>query len=52
MQQSIERLFDEKPAAYTEEHFRLFQEFKDALNSGQARAAEPDSAAASGWGLW
>jgi 2,3,4,5-tetrahydropyridine-2-carboxylate N-succinyltransferase len=46
---SIERLFDEKPPSYTEEHFRLFQEFKDALNAGLARAAEPDSAASSGW---
>ncbi len=49
MRESIERLFDEKPAAYSEEHFRLFQEFKDALNSGEARAAEPDNSAASGW---
>ena len=38
----IEKLFDEKPETYTEEHFRLFQAFKDALNSGAVRAAEPD----------
>ena len=46
---SIEALFDEKPPTYIEDHFRIFQAFKDALNAGQARAAEPDSAAASGW---
>ena len=45
----IERLFDENPARYTDEHLRLFQQFKDALNAGEIRAAEPDSARASGW---
>jgi 2,3,4,5-tetrahydropyridine-2-carboxylate N-succinyltransferase len=45
----IERLFDEPPAQYTEEHFRLFREFKDALNRGEIRAAEPDGAAQTGW---
>jgi 2,3,4,5-tetrahydropyridine-2-carboxylate N-succinyltransferase len=45
----IERLFDEPPAQYTEEHFRLFGEFKDALNRGEVRAAEPDPAAKTGW---
>jgi 2,3,4,5-tetrahydropyridine-2-carboxylate N-succinyltransferase len=49
LRESIETLFDEKPPAYEEEHFRIFQTFKDALNAGQARAAEPDSSAASGW---
>jgi 2,3,4,5-tetrahydropyridine-2-carboxylate N-succinyltransferase len=45
----IERLFDEPPAQYSEEHFRLFAEFKEALNRGQVRAAEPDAAAKTGW---
>lgn len=45
----IETLFDSKPESYTEDHFRLFQRFKDALNSGQVRAAEPDPSAKSGW---
>ena len=45
----IERLFDEPPAQYTEEHFRLFREFKDALNRGEIRAAEPDSSSKTGW---
>lgn len=49
MQAEIENLFDNKPESYTEEHFRLFQEFKAALNAGVVRAAEPDAAAASGW---
>ena len=45
----IERLFDEPPAQYSEEHFRLFDEFKDALNRGVVRAAEPDPVAKTGW---
>ena len=45
----IERLFDSPPAQYTEEHFQLFREFKDALNRGEVRAAEPDPAATNGW---
>jgi 2,3,4,5-tetrahydropyridine-2-carboxylate N-succinyltransferase len=45
----IERLFDEQPAQYSEEHFRLFGEFKNALNRGEVRAAEPDGAAKTGW---
>ncbi len=49
LQADIERLFDEKPETYTEDHFRLFQEFKDALNAGRIRAAEPDTSAKSGW---
>jgi 2,3,4,5-tetrahydropyridine-2-carboxylate N-succinyltransferase len=49
LQSEIEKLFDEKPDTYTEEHFRLFQSFKDALNAGQVRAAEPDAASPSGW---
>jgi 2,3,4,5-tetrahydropyridine-2,6-dicarboxylate N-succinyltransferase len=49
MQTDIERLFDDKPETYTEDHFRLFQQFKDALNSGAVRAAEPDPSSPSGW---
>ena len=37
MQTEIETLFDEKPATYTEEHFALFQRFKEALNAGAVR---------------
>jgi 2,3,4,5-tetrahydropyridine-2,6-dicarboxylate N-succinyltransferase len=45
----IEQLFDAPPAQYTEEHFALFRAFKDGLNRGEIRAAEPDPAAKSGW---
>ncbi len=45
----ITTLFDEKPAAYTEEHFELFAQFKEALNTGAIRSAEPDSSTPSGW---
>ncbi len=45
----IEKLFDQPPAAYTEEHFRLFQAFKAELNAGRIRAAEPDASTPSGW---
>lgn len=49
MQAEIERLFDSPPETYIEEHFRLFQKFKDELNYGLIRAAQPDAAAPSGW---
>ncbi len=45
----IERLFDESPARYGEEHLALFQRFKNALNAGEIRAAEPDAASKTGW---
>ena len=49
LRESIERFFDAPPAQYAEEHFRLFQSFKDRLNAGEIRAAEPDAAAPTGW---
>ncbi len=49
MQVEIEKLFDEKPQTYTHEHFHLFQEFKQALNAGEIRAAQPDSSTKTGW---
>ncbi|HEY1207177.1 MAG: 2,3,4,5-tetrahydropyridine-2,6-dicarboxylate N-succinyltransferase [Bryobacteraceae bacterium] len=49
LEAEIEALFDQKPETYTAEHFRLFASFKEALNGGEVRAAEPDAAAASGW---
>jgi len=45
----IEALFDENPPQYTEAQRRLFQQFKDALNAGHVRAAEPDASATTGW---
>ena len=49
MRIEIEALFDEKPQTYTEDHFALFQRFKQALNAGEVRSAEPDLEARSGW---
>lgn len=45
----IEKLFDEAPKHYEEEHHRLFRDFKAALNRGEIRAAEPGASAKSGW---
>jgi 2,3,4,5-tetrahydropyridine-2,6-dicarboxylate N-succinyltransferase len=49
MQQQIEALFANPPAEYDSRHYALFARFKDALNRGEARAAEPDASAPSGW---
>ena len=49
MQADIERLFDERPQTYTDGHFLLFQNFREALNAGAIRAAEPDAATRTGW---
>jgi 2,3,4,5-tetrahydropyridine-2-carboxylate N-succinyltransferase len=49
MQAEIEQLFDARPDRYSDAHFALFQRFKDALNRGEIRAAEPDEQAPNGW---
>ena len=49
MQAEIENLFDNKPAFYEDEHFQIFEDFKNALNEGRVRAAEPDASARTGW---
>jgi 2,3,4,5-tetrahydropyridine-2-carboxylate N-succinyltransferase len=49
LQAEIEGLFDLKPAFYEDEHFRLFADFKTALNEGRVRAAEPDPSTRTGW---
>jgi 2,3,4,5-tetrahydropyridine-2,6-dicarboxylate N-succinyltransferase len=49
METQIAALFDQKPATYAEEHFALFARFKQALNAGQIRSAEPDASARTGW---
>jgi 2,3,4,5-tetrahydropyridine-2-carboxylate N-succinyltransferase len=49
LQVEIERLYDEKPEVYSDEHFQLFEKFKTALNQGKVRAAEPDSSTPTGW---
>jgi 2,3,4,5-tetrahydropyridine-2,6-dicarboxylate N-succinyltransferase len=45
----IEALFDFPPARYAEEHFALFQKFKEALNRGEIRAAVPDDSSPGRW---
>ena len=49
MKEAIEALFEKPSDSYAEEDFRLFASFKEALNSGRVRAAEPDPAALHGW---
>jgi 2,3,4,5-tetrahydropyridine-2-carboxylate N-succinyltransferase len=49
LQAEIESLFDTKPACYEDAHFRLFSDFKTALNEGRVRAAEPDATTRTGW---
>jgi 2,3,4,5-tetrahydropyridine-2-carboxylate N-succinyltransferase len=49
LQAEIERLFDQKPSVYMDEDFRLFAEFKAALNEGRVRAAEPCPETRTGW---
>ena len=50
----MSELFANPPAAYSPADQALFSEFKDALNRGAARAAEPDASARTGWrvNLW
>jgi len=45
----IEKLYDAKPEKYTRAHHKLFDQFKEALNEGRVRAAEPDAASLTGW---
>src|SRR5579863_2504962 len=49
LQEQIESLFDKPPDRYSDQHLRLFQQFKDGLNDGSIRAAEPDAASPTGW---
>ncbi|MBM3811852.1 MAG: 2,3,4,5-tetrahydropyridine-2,6-dicarboxylate N-succinyltransferase [Acidimicrobiia bacterium] len=49
LQTEIESLCDNKPESYTDAHFQLFQKFKDALNAGEIRSAEPDATSPTGW---
>ncbi len=45
----IEELFNHPPAQYSDEHKNVFFEFRDLLNRGAVRAAEPDASQPSGW---
>jgi 2,3,4,5-tetrahydropyridine-2-carboxylate N-succinyltransferase len=49
LQTEIERLFDDNPSSYSEKQHGVFRQFKEALNAGVVRAAEPDASAPNGW---
>jgi 2,3,4,5-tetrahydropyridine-2,6-dicarboxylate N-succinyltransferase len=49
LQQSIESLFEEKPATYSEEQRGSFLQFRELLNRGVIRSAERDESQSTGW---
>jgi len=49
LEQTINELFEKSSESYDHADLETFQEFKTALNSGDARAAEPDASAPHGW---
>ena len=49
LRERIEALFESKPAQYSAEDRALFERFRDELNRGGVRAAEPDPEAPTGW---
>ena len=49
LREDIERLYAEPPATYGPEHRQTFERFKEKLNRGEVRAAEPDPASPTGW---
>lgn len=46
---AIDQLFTKAPETFDQTDFETFQEFKSALNTGKARAAEPDPSSPLGW---
>ena len=49
LQTTIEELYARQTDQYGDEYFHAFDEFKQALNEGRVRAAEPDPASPTGW---
>jgi 2,3,4,5-tetrahydropyridine-2-carboxylate N-succinyltransferase len=49
LQSTIEELFSRQSKEYGDEYFEAFDQFKAALNAGEARAAEPDPDSPTGW---
>jgi 2,3,4,5-tetrahydropyridine-2-carboxylate N-succinyltransferase len=49
LREAVEELFAAPPPEYGQEHRDLFARFKEALNRGAVRAAEPDPSAPAGW---
>jgi 2,3,4,5-tetrahydropyridine-2-carboxylate N-succinyltransferase len=46
---TLENLFDSNRSAFCDEDRRLFVDFRELLNRGMVRAAEPDASQPSGW---
>jgi 2,3,4,5-tetrahydropyridine-2-carboxylate N-succinyltransferase len=49
LQKNIELHFSQQAERHEVECFRVFDEFKQALNEGRVRAAEPDPSSPTGW---
>ena len=49
MQSDIEQIYEARPAVYPVEAQEIFFRFKQALNEGRIRAAEPDPTTPTGW---
>ncbi|HMF78265.1 MAG TPA: 2,3,4,5-tetrahydropyridine-2,6-dicarboxylate N-succinyltransferase [Bryobacteraceae bacterium] len=49
LQLEIEQLFEEKPSHYTDAQRSQFLEFRELLNRGSIRSAEPDASHPTGW---
>jgi 2,3,4,5-tetrahydropyridine-2-carboxylate N-succinyltransferase len=49
LRERIEALFEQKPPSYSEEDRELFMLFRQSLNRGELRSAEPDNSLPSGW---
>jgi 2,3,4,5-tetrahydropyridine-2-carboxylate N-succinyltransferase len=49
LESRIDALFEKNPESYSHQDLETFQEFKEALNNGTARAAEPDPSTTHGW---
>jgi 2,3,4,5-tetrahydropyridine-2-carboxylate N-succinyltransferase len=49
LQHRIEQLFAEKGNSYSDADRRLFEKFRDLLNQGALRSAEPDDSRPAGW---
>ncbi len=49
LQKKLEALFQEQPATYSDNQSQLFRDFRELLNIGQIRAAEPDNSQPTGW---
>jgi 2,3,4,5-tetrahydropyridine-2-carboxylate N-succinyltransferase len=49
LRQSIEEIFESDPSTYSDPEKQLFADFKEMLNQGAIRAAEPDPLQPTGW---